>query len=82
MLEKVFKGRIEYMYLKSKKKDDKYSINLGDNYNELGDKMNNGSFDDNNYDNFKNDELEKIFEGYNDLNSFDSEFGEIKNNKK
>lgn len=82
MLEKVFKGRIEYMYLKSKKKDAKYSINLGDNYNELGDKMNNGSFDDNNYDNFKNDDLEKIFEGYNDLNSFDSEFGEIKNNKK
>lgn len=82
MLEKVFEGKIEYMYLKSKKKDDKYPIDLGDNYNELENKMDNGSLGDNKYGNLKNDDLEQIFDGYNDLGSFDSEYGEIKNNTK
>ena len=80
MLEKVFEGKIEYVYLRNNKKNDRYPVDLGNNYNDF-DKGNSPSGDDNG--NTKDDEMKKIFEDYNNnLDSFGSEYGDIINKKK
>lgn len=81
MLEEVFEGKIEYVYLRNNKKNDRYPVDLGNNYNDLFDKGNSPSGDDNG--NTKDDEMKKIFEDYNNnLDSFGSGYGDIINRKK
>ena len=69
MLEKVFEGKIDYVYLRNNKKNDIYPVASDNNYNDA-------------IDNTKNDDLKKIFDDYNsNLNTFGSEYGDIVNKK-